>query len=355
VTPHRLRSRNPTSSVLAFSLSAVVVTGALSSTGCKGFETNLQDTDVDYQTTARQNYEAGDAAFKDGEYNDAIKYFEYVKNKYPYSKYAVLADLRTADAHYEREEWLQAADAYRLFVRYHPSHESVPYASYRIALAYYEETAKDPLGDVWLVGPVLSFLSPIPKAEERDQTATRDAIQAFDDYLNRFPDDENVEQAKSMRQKAREKLASSDISAAKFYTARNKHRGAMWRYLHVADKYSDTSLAPDALLRAANIAIDELDEPETAEPLLLRITSGYKESDEAKDAAKLLEKVQKKIADKKLAAEKAAEAKRIAAEKAAEAKRIADEKSAAEKSAVDDDKSDDDDKTIGAPNEAALE
>lgn len=328
MTTGRPQKLPETSRPLLVGLSLVIGVAIVSSSGCKGFETNLQDTEVDYQTTARQNYEAGDAAFKDGEYNDAIKFFEYVKNKYPYSKYAVLADLRTADAHFEREEWLQAADAYRLFVRYHPSHESVSYATYRIALAYYEETAKDPLGDVWLIGPVLSFLSPIPKAEERDQTATRDAIQAFDDYLTRFPDDVNAEEAKGLRQKAREKLASSDIAAAKFYTARNKHRGAMWRYMHVADKYADTSLAPDALLRAANIAVDELEEPEAAEPLLLRITSGYKDSDEAKDATKLLEQVQKQIADKKLADEKAAEAKRIADEKAAEAKRIEDLKKA---------------------------
>jgi len=72
----------------------VVVACALALSSCKAFETNLQDTEVDYLATARQNYEAGDAAFKDGDYNDAIKFFEYVKNKYPYSKYAVLGGAR---------------------------------------------------------------------------------------------------------------------------------------------------------------------------------------------------------------------------------------------------------------------
>ena len=33
--------------------------------------------------------------FKSERFNEAVKYFELVKNKFPYSKYAVLAELHT--------------------------------------------------------------------------------------------------------------------------------------------------------------------------------------------------------------------------------------------------------------------
>jgi len=67
---------------------------AIACLACSGLETNLQDVEVSYRETARQNYDAGDRAFKTKQFNQAVKFFEHVKNKFPYSKYAVLADLR---------------------------------------------------------------------------------------------------------------------------------------------------------------------------------------------------------------------------------------------------------------------
>ena len=76
---------------------------------CSAFETNLQDTQVDYQETARQNFEKGEEKMASESWNEAIKFFDYVKNKFPYSKYAVLAELRIADA--QTDDVLNASDA----------------------------------------------------------------------------------------------------------------------------------------------------------------------------------------------------------------------------------------------------
>ena len=113
---------------VAFLLGALSVVGA-----CKGFETNLQDTEVSLQETARQNYEAGEKMLEASRYVEAIKYFEHVKNKYPYSKYAVLAELRIADADFEQEKFTEAIRGYRQFVHDHRSYaDEVSYARARL-------------------------------------------------------------------------------------------------------------------------------------------------------------------------------------------------------------------------------
>lgn len=257
--------------LLAFFVLSIAVASS-----CKSFETNLQDTDVDYADTAKQNFDDGEKAMTDGRWAEAVKFFEHTKNKYPYSKFAVLAELRIADAHFAREKWIEAADSYRIFVRFHPRHEKVPYATYRVALAYSKEIDQD----VWF----------FPTAVEKDQSAARDAIKAFDEYLARFPDDENAAEAKKLRVEARARLAETDIYAADFYVDRKKWQGALWRYQRVANEFGDTPKAPYALLRAARIADEELADPPQAAKLYQQLLREHPTSPEAEDARASLAK-----------------------------------------------------------------
>lgn len=265
---------------LCFSRSVVPVVLALAAllssvgTGCSAFQTNLQDTQVDYQETARQNFDKGEERMVAEQYNEAIKFFDYVKNKFPYSKYAVLAELRVADAHFAREKWIEAADAYRIFVRFHPRHEKVAYATFRVALAYSKEIDED----VWW----------FPSAVEKDQTAAKDAVRAFDEFVARFPDDENVKEARVLRAQARGRLAETDLYAADFYEGRRKWQGALWRYERVAKEYADTPKAALALLRAARIAEDKLDSPQQAAAYYERLLREHPAAPEAEDAKKAL-------------------------------------------------------------------
>lgn len=241
---------------------------------CSAFQTNLQDTQVDYQETARQNFEKAEEEMVDEQYNEAIKFFDYVKNKFPYSKYALLAELRIADAHFAREKWIEAADAYRIFVRFHPRHEKVPYATFRVALAYSKEIDED----VWW----------FPTAIEKDQSAAKDAVRAFDEYLARFPDDEHVKEARELRGQARARLAETDLYAADFYEDRKKWQGAIWRYERVAKEFADTPKAPIALLRAAKIADGELQDAAMAAALYERLVREHPTAPEAEEAKKAL-------------------------------------------------------------------
>jgi len=251
-------------SVLA--MSGLCLIGTIS---CTAFETNLQDTEVDQKDTARQNFEAAEAAFKSERFNEAVKYFELVKNKFPYSKYAVLAELRMADTHFEREKWLEAADAYRIFVRFHPRHEEVAYATYRVAVSHGRAIENNV---AWL---------PFVDATEKDQSSAKDTIRACDDFLTRFADDARAAEVRTLRISARGRLAEVDLYAARFYETRERWQGAIWRYQRVGEEFGDTTQAPGALLKAGQLAEKELGDAQQARVLYERLVREHPDAAEA--------------------------------------------------------------------------
>src|SRR5690242_10393806 len=51
---------------------------------------------VEYSVSAQHNYEKGMQALTDKDWLAAAKYFSFIKSRFPYSKYAVLSELRLA-------------------------------------------------------------------------------------------------------------------------------------------------------------------------------------------------------------------------------------------------------------------
>jgi outer membrane protein assembly factor BamD len=68
--------------------------------------------DLKYGTTAEENYEAGQELLKGEDYANAFKFFEYVRTKFPFSKFSALAELRIADGKLKQDRYVEAADAF---------------------------------------------------------------------------------------------------------------------------------------------------------------------------------------------------------------------------------------------------
>lgn len=223
--------------------------------------TNLDEAAMSFFDTAEENYKAGTDALDSSSYEMAIRYFEYVKNKFPYSQYRALSDLKIAETHFAQKSWLQAADAYRFFVRFYPRHPEVPFASFQVAQSYFNAIPVD--------NPIF------PASHERDQTATRDAISALDAFLRRYPKSEKAKEAKALRKNARGRLARHDMYAAAFYKKRLKFRGALWRYERVLRMYSDTAHAEEARFEAGKLTAGPLEEPAAARAHFARYLDMY--------------------------------------------------------------------------------
>lgn len=155
--------------------------------------------------------------FHDVDYAKAIEYFQEVIDNYPYSDYAVLAELQIGDIHFERGEYEEASSYYHDFVELHPNHPKVSYALYRNGLCSYNQ-----MRDV-----------------ERDQAPTREAVAQFKALLERYPNSEMAGDAASRLIECQNRLAEQDITIGDYYFQQHGWYAAARRYRQALTDYPD--------------------------------------------------------------------------------------------------------------------
>ena len=233
-------------------------------------------TDSTYADTARYRYEQGMEALEDENYLEAVKHFTFVKSKFAYSKYAALSELRIADSFFAQEKFIEAIDAYRLFMRGRPNHREVPYAMWRIAEANFEQIPSD-------------FVL-FPPAHEKDQGATREAISAYQQYVERFPGDRHVPEAQRRILEGRRALADYELYVARFYLRDDRNVSARGRLETVVEQFGDVK---DRWAEGAWMLVkvyDALDRRADALATARRIIDTLPACDEADDARGFLRK-----------------------------------------------------------------
>jgi outer membrane protein assembly factor BamD len=207
---------------------------------------------VSYGQTAQENWDKGESAFNEEEYLAAQRYYTYIRSKFPYSRFAVLADLRIADCQFARERYIEAIDSYQNFVRLHPTHPKVGYARFKTGMAYYEQIPGD-----WFL---------LPPSHEKDQAAVRDAERALREYVERYPTDENIEEATKVLREVRSRLMAHERYAADFYDNLDKDRAYVGRLEVIRRDFADVGLTDELLLEIAEVyaRLGELDKAKTA-------------------------------------------------------------------------------------------
>ena len=191
---------------------------------------------ISYADTARANYEKGMHELKDENYLDAVKYFSYVKSKFPFSRYATLAELRVADAYFAQDKFLEAIDAYKLFGKFHPTHADVEngYVLYQICRGYVEQIPSD-----WFL---------VPPSHEKDQAATRDAMRELSNFIKSYPNSPYLGKGRQLYLKCIRKLADHELYVARFYLDRDKPRAAILRLEALLSRYPDAGVDPEVML-----------------------------------------------------------------------------------------------------------
>ncbi len=87
------------------------------------------------EDTVQEIYENATEAMRDKKYGLAVDYYTKIKDNYPFSPYAIQAELSLADAYFLDEKYQEAAEAYKEFESLHPRHESIPYVLYQIGIS----------------------------------------------------------------------------------------------------------------------------------------------------------------------------------------------------------------------------
>jgi len=215
--------------------------------------------------TAEENWREAEIQFGKRRYLAAQQYYAYIRTKFPYSRFAVLSDLRIADCQFERDHFIEAIDSYRNFARLHPTHEQVPYALFRTGMAHYEQI------------PGSWFLLPPP--HEKDQTAVKDATVALGQYLKRYPSDEHVEEAKKAYLDARDRLMAHERYVAEFYKDLGHYRGYVFRLETMKAQFADVALDADLLFELAQ-AYARLGEVDESDAVMAELAEAFPNSPE---------------------------------------------------------------------------
>ena len=242
---------------------------------CVSSKASLREHKGSYLESVKLNFEAGEDLFKKQDYEKAIAYFQFVRSKYPFSQYVALSDLRIADVKYAQKKWLDAASAYEIFIRLHPRHEEVAFATFRLGSSYFYAIP----GDFFLW----------PSSSSRDQSFTKEALSAIERFIYAFPESKHLEEANKMRAALFSKLAQSNLHIAAYYQRRNRHEAALARYLSVNNLYPESKEAALSLFKAARIAQHDLKEPERAAEIYNQIIEQKADSSFVEDARKELE------------------------------------------------------------------
>jgi outer membrane protein assembly factor BamD len=179
----------------------------------------------DAATNAEKAYKLGLEEKNTKTYLEATRYFQWVKNNFPYSQYAALSELALADMAFDRDDFTSAATNYADFVKGHPSHPKAAYAAFRVGVAHFNDKPSE-----WVL---------LPPAHEKDQGPLRQALDALQKFALSYPSSEYIPEAKRLINECRDRLAAHERYVADFYFKRSAWKGAASRYLVLADQYGD--------------------------------------------------------------------------------------------------------------------
>ena len=187
---------------------------------------------VDYTKVPPERiYNEGVDALSQQRYIAANNQFDAVEQYYPYSSWAVNAQLMQGYTQYLQNHYTESIGALDRFIQLHPAHRDIAYAYYLRALCYYEQIA-----DI-----------------QRDQKGTELAMAALQEVVNRFPDSAYARDARLKVDLARDHLAGKEMEVGRWYEKQHLYEAAIGRFQRVVDDYQTTNHVPEALHRLTEI------------------------------------------------------------------------------------------------------
>ncbi|MGH7189815.1 MAG: outer membrane protein assembly factor BamD [Acetobacteraceae bacterium] len=177
--------------------------------------------------TAQGLYNQGVERMNASDFKQAITDFDQVEVNFPFSPWAVNAQLMHGYAAYLQQDYTGAIGALDRFIQLHPANQDIAYAYYLRALCYYEE-----ISDV-----------------ARDQKATHEAIAALQEVVSRFPGSAYANDARLKIDLCNDHLAGHEMMVGRFYERQHDYIAAIGRYQGVVKDYQTTNHVAEALER----------------------------------------------------------------------------------------------------------
>nr|WP_137735994.1 outer membrane protein assembly factor BamD [Rubrivivax pictus] len=170
-----------------------------------------------------------------GSYDQAVKQLEKVEGRAAGTLLAQQAMLDLAYAKWRLNERVEAITTLDRFIKLHPSSPALDYALYLKGVVNFNET--------------MGFLSGVSRQDlsERDQQASRDSYQAFEQLVQAFPESKYSDDARARMGYIVNSLAEYELHVARYYYQRQAFVAAANRAQLAVREYPQTPAVEEAL------------------------------------------------------------------------------------------------------------
>lgn len=169
----------------------------------------------------------GDSLMSSGKFDAAAAKFEALDREHPYSPEARRAIVMSAYAYYRAGKVPEAIAGAERYVALHPGTKEAPLAHHIIASSYFDDM----------------------KGPNRDQTATRKALEQLKILKSRYPDSQYAQDADNRIRLAEDTLAAAEMDVGRYYLKRKNYVAAINRFKTVVSDYQTTAHVEEALAR----------------------------------------------------------------------------------------------------------
>lgn len=173
-------------------------------------------SDEKKENTAETLFKAAQELDQDERYEEALRKYSDLKNKFPYSNLATDAELAIADIYFKQESYVEAQASYQIFRELHPKHGQIEYVIFRTGLSYYNQ---------------------LPETIDRDLSQAHKAIAQFVDLEKNFPASKYLKEAQEKKTASLKMLAEKEIYIADFYLKKQSYLSALKRYEGLLKNY----------------------------------------------------------------------------------------------------------------------
>ncbi len=220
--------------------------------------------------------------YEEGDYNRAIRLFSEVIRIYRGTARAEDINYYYAMAHYKQGDYILASHYFKSFVSIFPRSKHAEEFTFLSAYCKYLQSPRYSL----------------------DQTVTREAVQEFQKFINRYPHSEHVEKANELIDELRLKLEKKRFEIARLYYDINDFRAAIRTFENLIYDFPGTVYEEKALFYIvksyhdfARMSIPER-QPERYEKTIEahnRLVRHYPESEFLDEADRLLNNSKKQL------------------------------------------------------------
>jgi outer membrane protein assembly factor BamD len=257
--------RAPRPTRLRWLLGAVVALGLVLGAGCKSSTTAKKPDKITQELLTQPKealFEKGKALIAKKKYDEGRKYLNYVFETYPNENVGREALLMVADSYFQQKNaasYTEARYRYRDYLNRYPGATNRDYARYQFDLCYDKEHERP----------------------DRDQTATREAIEQYRALIREFPDSGYAGAARERIRRLTDLLAEHDFGVGYFYLRKGSTAAALSRFIQVEQRYPDYG-AKDKLYYWQGVALLRLGRRDEAKGYFEKVVEQFPDGEYAR-------------------------------------------------------------------------